>query len=142
MTIYRVHIPFEQKPKPRGGIGKHGNMTHQLNDYSGFQRMFISMLKSTSFQIPPDFHALIFKYNLKPKRGKAPDLSNMQGFIEDALVKSGYLKDDNWKILSRYYTFGVLAEESSIDLFCVMSQIELIHVIKKYDQPLDKDTVT
>lgn len=142
MTIYKAHIPMDEKPKPRGGLGRSGNMTHALNDYRNFQKMFLSMLNATGFRIPDGFHALVFKYNIKPKRGGKPDLSNLQGFVEDALVKGAYIKDDNWRILSRYFTFAHESDVSSIDLFCVMTQDELIHVIKKYDQTLDKSPKT
>lgn len=125
----KLSINIELKPKPRGQLGKYGNMTHSIGHYRQWQSAFVRAVKQTNFLIPSDFYAIIFHFRILPKPGRAPDLSNLQGAVEDALVKSNYLKDDNWKILSRYYTQGSLSDTNKIDLYIAESKKEFLFII-------------
>lgn len=132
MPIQKLHLELRPFSKPRGQIGKYGNMTHSIGKYRQWQEEFKLLIASTTFKVPSSFYAIIFDFKLSPRRGGKPDLSNLQGGVEDALVKYGYILDDNWKVLQRYYTVGTPASKSSIDLYVCESKKELIYSILNF----------
>ena len=134
MTIQKVSLPIRPYLKPRGALGKHGNMTHSIGYYRKWQEGFKKHIASTSFYVPPDFYAIVFQFKLASRSGGKPDLSNLQGGVEDALVKHKYIPDHNWKILQRYYTCGTPASISSIELYICQSKKELIYIIEKFTE--------
>ena len=131
MTIAKVILPVKPISKPRGMLNRYGKITHSLGGYRQWQKEFHSHISSTSFIIPNTFHSIVFQFNITPVRGHPPDLSNMQGAVEDALVKYKYLKDDNWKILTRFYTFATVSKQPSIILYVAESKEELLFIINK-----------
>lgn len=132
MTIQKIHIEIRPMSKPRGQLNRYGAMTHSLKGYPQWTDKFIKAVKGAGFSIPPNFHSLVFQFNLQKLRGHPPDLSNLQGAVEDALVKGGLLPDDNWKILQRFYTFGLLADTPSIVIYRVDNKKELLFLIEKF----------
>jgi hypothetical protein len=54
-------------PKPRGGIGRYGNMTHSSKGYRQWQTKFLESLYNSANQFPGDFHCLIFFFYIKHK---------------------------------------------------------------------------
>ncbi|QLF85069.1 RusA [Nostoc phage YongM] len=118
--------------KPRGGIGRYGNMTHSSKGYRQWQQKFLESLYNSNHPFPSDFHCLVFFFYIKPKSGHPPDLENLQGGIQDTLVKMGCIKDDNYKILGRYYTDHIVVKDAShFDLYVVSNHTEKIYVIDK-----------
>jgi Holliday junction resolvase RusA-like endonuclease len=132
MSIQKLIIPMRAIPKPRGQIGKYGNMTHSIGKYREWQEQFKKHIACTTFYVPKEFYSMVFKFNLAARSGGKPDLSNLQGGVEDALVKHKYIPDDNWKILQRFYTCGSPASISSIELFVCTSKKETLYVIDKF----------
>lgn len=132
MSIQHIKIPLRGYPKPRGALGKYGNMTHSIGLYRQWQDEFRRYIAQTSFYVPQDFYSMVFKFNLAARSGGKPDLSNLQGGVEDALVKHKYIPDDNWKVLTRYYTCGSPASTSSIELFICMNKKETLYTIEHY----------
>lgn len=101
MTITKTTLIIPIKSKPRGQLNKFGNMTHSLGGYRQWQKKALDALQKANFKTPNSWYRLLFEFHIKPKRGHKNDGSNMQGAIEDALVKGGYIIDDNWGILPR-----------------------------------------
>lgn len=132
MTISKIILPIKAFPKPRGQLGKYGNMTHSAGGYRAWQNQFSRLIQSTSFHVPDTFHSMVFQFNICTTRGRAPDLSNLQGGVEDALVKQKYLQDDNWKILTRFYTFGKVAPASEIIIYVAECKKELLYIIEHF----------
>lgn len=132
MSIIKIYLPIRAFPKPRGQLNKHGKLTHSLGGYRQWQTDFKTLIDSTPFYVPSNFHSVVFRFGIPKKRGHAPDLSNLQGGVEDALVKSKYLHDDNWKILTRYYTFGQQTAQPSITLYVAGCKKELLYIIEQF----------
>jgi Holliday junction resolvase RusA-like endonuclease len=133
VTIKKIQLNnLYGKPKPRGQIGKYGNMTHSMNGYREWQNQVIKQLNGSDWYIPENFHSLVFNFHIKPKSGHPPDLSNMQGGMEDVLVKNKNLVDDNWKILKRYYTFGQESDRNRIIIYACETKADLLFCIEKF----------
>ncbi|XAI95745.1 RusA [Dolichospermum phage Dfl-JY23] len=131
MAIIKYAFKISWFPKPRGGIGRYGNMTHSSKGYRQWQSKFLESLSKTN-SFPKDFHCLIFFFYIKPKPGQPPDLENLQGGIQDTLKKTGCIKDDNYKHIGRYYTDHMVVKDSSrFDLYVVDNHQEKIYVIDK-----------
>jgi Holliday junction resolvase RusA-like endonuclease len=130
MEYIKIHT--KAKPKPRGQLNKSGRMTHSLNGYREWQNEICLILSDAKFIIPENFYGIIFVFNIKPSKGRPPDLSNLQGAIEDVLVKYKYIVDDNWKILKRYYTLGIPSTEDSIEIFAVVDKTEFLKIVDMY----------
>lgn len=131
MKGFRVYLPIAPHSKPRGQLGKHGNMTHSIGGYRIWQNKILQYLKSIDLVIPQDFYGIIFLFYIKPKAGHPLDLSNAQGGVEDVLVKGGYLKDDNWKILKRYATLGISSDKNYIEFYIVYDKNTFVKLMEK-----------
>lgn len=130
MKIY--HIPHQLKAKPRGQLGKYGNMTHSLNGYREWQISIAYNLRKIEFSIPNNFYGLVFVFHIPKLKGHPFDLSNLQGGIEDVLVKHEYLPDDNWKILGKYSGIAVKSVYPGYTIIPTMNKNEFIAGINHY----------
>ena len=100
MTILKFSLTtLPIVPKPRGQLNKQGKMTHALNGYGDYRKQIDKVLRVSGFRILPNYFAFIYHIKVKPKPGQQPDCSNLIGSFEDAMVKGGYLKDDNWRMI-------------------------------------------
>ncbi|QVQ57107.1 RusA-like resolvase [Anabaena phage Elbi] len=130
MSIIKYSFKISWFPKPRGGIGRYGNMTHSSGGYRQWQKRFLESLKEPG-NFPKKFHGLVFFFYIKPKPGSPPDLENLQGGVQDTLKKAGCIKDDNYKYIGRYYTDHIVVEDySRFDLYVVFSRKEMLYVIE------------
>lgn len=105
MSYRKFVIPLTPSPKPRGELGKHGNMTHSSGGYRKWQDTFLKQLRNVAGQ-PYTYQkimALVVLQSRSKKRG-LPDVTNMAGAVEDTLIAAKWLKDDNFKINPRVYT--------------------------------------
>ncbi|AND75569.1 RusA [Nostoc phage N1] len=128
--IIKYAFNIEPFPKPRGGVGKYGNMTHSSKGYRQWQERFKISLYGSRHPFPSKFHGLVFFFYIKPKPGQPPDLENYQGAIQDTLVLLDLMEDDNYKILGRYHTDHIVVKEPShFDLYVVSNRKEMLHVI-------------
>lgn len=132
MTIQKVFLPVRPFPKPRGQLNKYGKMTHSLNGYRQWQKQFHDAISSTTFQIPEPFYGVLFHFCLKPQRGHPPDVSNLQGGVEDVLVKFGFITDDNVNVMPRYASWAEKTKESSITLYVVQNKVEFLFILEKF----------
>lgn len=130
MKIY--HIPHKLKSKPRGQLGKFGNMTHSLNGYREWQTSMKGKLEEINFSIPGDMYGLILIFHIPKLKGHPFDLSNLQGGLEDVLVKYEYLKDDNWLRLGRYAGIALKSEYPAYTIIPVENKQEFLSVINYY----------
>lgn len=112
--------------KPRGGLGKYGNMTHSLNGYREWQREFALRLKSVNFSLE-NHYAIMYRLILsKRKRGRPQDVTDMIGALEDVFVQYNFIKDDNWRRIPRYWGEAIQGgEESIIEIYVLMSESEI-----------------
>lgn len=102
MNKVTLLIPITQKP--RGKLGKYGNITHSIGDYRIWQKTFIDYLEGIKLNKTANpLYALAVIGFLRPRKGRPSDTSNFLGAVEDALVKGKFIKDDNYKILPRVY---------------------------------------
>lgn len=115
MTTYKYTLNAERLiPKPRGAIGKQGHMTHSMYGYRDWQASIINSLSSNGFKWLPNAYYL-YDIEISSKRGRPPDLSNLIGSWEDVLVKAGYIQDDNWKFINRFYTQGRFVQSLGVN---------------------------
>lgn len=115
--------------KPRGQIGKHGNMTHSIGAYRGFQVEVSERLKQLEFAIPGEFFSLAYIFYMAKKKGQQNDITNMTGAIEDILVKYKYLTDDNWQVLRRCYIEAVPSPTFAITILVLPQERDFYHFV-------------
>lgn len=132
MTIKKVNIPIKPKSKPRGQIGKYGNITHSMGGYMEWQQQFFYHLTVAKFEIPDNLYALIYHFLMVKQGGNPPDLDNLIGGVNDVLVKYEYLKDDNWKIVSKQFAFATLSDKPGISIYTCQSRKELVYIINTF----------
>lgn len=111
----RIFLLIEPKPKPRGSLGRHGNMTHSSGDYREWQVRFRSLLyvQIKPEQFPSDFYCLNLLLTVTKKfRGRDADRDNLIGSVFDAMqgwkdskgnVYPGWINNDNWRTIPRGY---------------------------------------
>lgn len=93
-------------PKPRGQLGKYGNMTHSAkSEYRKWQTKFRIRFLRLRREPIEKFYCLIYVFYLPIKIGRLPDLDNLEGGINDALTPDktgfpGWIKDDNISLLN------------------------------------------
>lgn len=107
MSIKYYQIAITPMSKPRGQLGKFGNLTHSVGRYREFQKEIEYKLRLTNFSIPVGFFALAYVLFMGKKRGRANDVGNMIGALEDVFVKYEYIKDDSYKHLPRFWSEAV-----------------------------------
>lgn len=126
--IYKVTLPIPIKSKPRGGLGKYGNMTHSANDYRQWQELAFEALQKSGFKIPQKWNRICFKFYIKPRRGHKFDGGNIQGAVEDVFVQGHYLKDDNVDYIPRYMGDAVVSDKDCIEVFFCETKQDSLYV--------------
>jgi len=120
-------------PKPRGQLGKHGNITHSADPrYRAWQLAFKQRLAAQTLDCFDGAYGYGFLLHMPKKAGQQPDIDNMMGGIMDCLTRDKkdpdahyWLKDDNWRILSRCYVVAVPATVTAqIGLIVADTRIE------------------
>lgn len=124
--------------KPRGQLGKFGNMTHSSGNYRKFQQEVYERLTELTFAIPGDFFALAYIFYMGRKKGRANDVGNMVGAIEDVLVKYKYLKDDSWLHLPRAWQEAVASDVFGITLLVLESASDIVYFMSARDRLLSQ----
>lgn len=120
--MIRYMIPIAPMSKPRGQLGKYGNITHSIGGYRDWQRNLARKLASVKFTIPTDYFALIIILHIsKNKRGRSQDVDDMIGGFFDSLVKFDFIKDDNWRIVTRYWSEAIQGDRGAIEVFVATS---------------------
>lgn len=137
--ITKIHLPIAPKPKPRGQIGKHGNMTHSIGKYRIWQKEFRRLLKTQSVKpISLPIYAMLIDFGFsRSSRGRKPDLDNTRGAVQDALQKDknnpiAYIKNDSWINLPHCHDWGHFSDKSSITIYFCQSKAEMMHCLDKY----------
>jgi Holliday junction resolvase RusA-like endonuclease len=107
MPRYILNLaPF---PKPRGQLGKHGNITHSADPrYRTWQLAFKQRLAAQTLDNFDFAYGYGFIFSMPKKAGQQPDVDNLMGGIMDCLTPH-WLKDDNWRILNRCYIVAIPA---------------------------------
>jgi Holliday junction resolvase RusA-like endonuclease len=133
MSIIVASIPLRPHSKPRGALGRNRQMTHSIGSYRPWQRDFLAILSEINFKVPSGFYGMLFQFNIKKKGGQQPDISNMQGGIEDVLVKGEYIKDDNWTILRHISSWAIQVKtDPSMVIYVVQTKREFLYVYDKF----------
>lgn len=127
-----VDLPIRLVPKPRGGLGKYGNMTHYANNYGQWQTETARILKSTGFEMPETFTVLSLRIFLCG-RGR-PDVENMVGAWQDLLVKHGYLKDDNFIHLPEIHAKATKSTRDRLKFFICLDREDWIDLVTNYEE--------
>lgn len=127
--------------KPRGQLGKHGNMTHSADAaYRDWQVAFRAKLKNLYPQPFPKFFCIVYIFYIATsKKGRSQDIDNMVGAVNDALTPvegdkfGGWLKDDSWRYVPRIWTDTLPGIKSKIILCICQTPIEFLKLyIKLY----------
>lgn len=130
MKIY--HIPHKLKAKPRGQLGKFGNMTHSLNGYREWQSSMHNMLVKINFSMPVNLYGIVIVFHIPKLKGHPFDCGNLQGGIEDVLVKYKYIRDDNWKVLGNYAGIPLKSEYPAYTIIPVENRKEFLSALNHY----------
>jgi Holliday junction resolvase RusA-like endonuclease len=129
MTLTKLTLMIPGMSKPRGMIGKQGNIYHSSKRYVEWNKDFIGACFRANFTPPKDFHTLAIVFYYKNKRGHLPDVDNMQGASLDALVKGKYLEDDNISIVDSLYGRSIKSDTSYIEIYFCGLKKDFIHLI-------------
>jgi hypothetical protein len=135
MTIKKLSIPLKMFPKPRGNLGKHGGKTiiyHSTPEYVDWNKSFSRSCKDAKFASPESTLYYCFKFFHKPRPGHPPDGENCQGSIQDALVKCGFIQDDNINVIKRWYGEVTKTDFDLIDLYFCQTKKEFIYVLNTF----------
>lgn len=128
MRIYK--FPLRGFPKPRGKVGKYGNIYHKDKKYTEWQNSLQKEMVRFNFDpVGDNVFALCFEFGLKG-RG-LPDVDNLAGGVMDFLVLFGYLKEDNYTVVPRILSHGLSSPENYIKITVCYSRKELSYLISK-----------
>ena len=118
MSYKKFVIPLQPRSKPRGEIGKQGNITHSSGGYRGWQADFLKQLRKLAGR-PHTYVRLagIIVLHSRAKRRGLPDVSNMLGAVEDTLIEAKWLKDDNFKIVPRVFSDCIERNYDAIEIY-------------------------
>ena len=127
-------IKIKVVPKPRGNIGKFGNLYHSSQSYNDFNKIFINPIKKVDFKLSEKFQYISFKFFLKPRRGHPLDGDNIQGAVQDALVKSKVIPDDNLNIINKWHGEIYTSDKDFdyIQIYFIKDKSDFLYTIKKY----------
>jgi Holliday junction resolvase RusA-like endonuclease len=98
MIDLRFELDFYITPKPRGIVGKGGNIYHSSKPYKFFRQNFINSLKNQGIVKPDEPYSKPFFvgwYYGYIDKGTDPDIDNLEGAILDSCKKYGLIKDDS-----------------------------------------------
>lgn len=126
--------------KPRGRVGKHGNITHSYGGYREFQEFLSARLMAVNFTIPDEFFCMPAIFYIGKKRGHPNDLDDLLGAVQDTLVKYNFIKDDSWKQLPAIYSEALPARESALLLLVCERVEDLITYLQKREKIVKKYT--
>lgn len=148
--MIKVTLPYTPMSKPRGQVGKAGNMTHSsfkapttlkgnLRLLSGEQvpyRDWQLAIKTSLRMYHPDpfppLFCLVYVFHIAgSKLGRAQDLDNMVGGINDCLT-DGWIKDDSWKVLKRFWAEALPAQKSKIELYVCVNIFDFIQFLLRH----------
>lgn len=122
--------------KPRGQLGKFGNMTHSSGNYRQFQQEIYERLTELNFSIPGEFFSLAYIFYMGKKRGRANDVGNMVGALEDVLVKFEFLRDDSWLHLPRAWQEALASDRFGITLMVLDKPSDMVYFMSARDRLL------
>lgn len=125
--IQKINIPLRPFSKPRGKLGRKGNIYHNDENYRLWKKQFLSCLETVQFKLPDFFYCLGFCFYIKPKRGHKPDCDNMVGSILDALKEGGYIIDDDYENIPKGIWVAKKSEIDKISLFVMGSQKDFVY---------------
>lgn len=129
MSLIKLTLMIPGMSKPRGMIGKQGNIYHSSKRYVQWNKEFISACFNCGFTPPTEFHTLAIVFYNKSKRGHLPDVDNMQGASLDALVKGKYLVDDNISIVDSLYGRSIKSDSSYIEIYFCETKKDFVHLV-------------
>ena len=127
--IKSISFKIKITPKPRGNLAKNGHIYHSSTKYKDFNKHFKYAVRNLKII---DFTHICFFIYIKKRRGHPLDGDNCQGAIQDALVKSNIIPDDNYRIIGKWYGDVIESDEDRIKIFFCQSKKEFIYVINKY----------
>lgn len=116
--------------KPRGQLGKHGNITHSTGEYRNWQKNFILRLQKASPEPFEKFYAIVYVFNIRSKAGHQPDCDNMVGAINDVLTKK-WIDDDTWQQIPIGVWFCQESIYDGITLYICQDALSTIKVLLK-----------
>lgn len=101
--MHTLILNFPLFPKPRGILGRAGNIYHSSKPYKDFKKRVAAeieaQLGAITEPIASQCYLGVFNGYTPFKRGSELDSNNIYGAVEDCLVQTGKLKDDKRKIL-------------------------------------------
>lgn len=120
-------LPIPKRAKPRGGIGKYGNMTHCTGGYREWQDDGIKLLRCLNVPKVENIYSLHITFY---KKGRG-DLDNLAGGVMDLLVKSGVIDDDDWSTIPNLIIKTNSEKKDQIDIYFCQNREESIKLFSQ-----------
>lgn len=130
--MIKLTIPLRARPKLRGHIGRHGNMTHKVKWYVDYRNEFSRLLEPVKAPQPYQIHSLGISFTFTPKGGRKPDLDNLSGSVLDCLVESKIISDDNWGVVPMMCLEAKKGASDTISIYLMKNMNEYLYVIKNF----------
>lgn len=125
--MIKIVLPIPKRAKPRGGIGKYGNMTHSTKGYREWQDDGIKLIRCLNVPVITDIYSLHITFY---RKGRG-DLDNLAGGVMDMFVKSGVIKDDDWVTIPNLIIKTNPEKKDQIDIYFCQNKEESIKLFSE-----------
>ena len=125
--MIKVILHLRKRAKPRGGIGKYGNITHSSKGYREWQDEAISLIRC--MKIPPI--GVIYSLHIVFYRKGRGDLDNLAGGVMDLLVKAGVIEDDDWVTIPNLIITTNPEKKDQIDIYFCHNKAESVKLFSE-----------
>lgn len=130
ISVFRIQL--RAMPKPRGHqSGRGGHIYHSSAKYNQYNLDIKNGVRNSGFKKPENTLYHCFKFIQRKKGGHLPDGENLQGGVQDALVKCGILDDDDIKNISRWYGEYTFSDHDEIVVYFCQTKAEFKYLLDK-----------
>ena len=125
--MLKIILPITKRAKPRGKIGKYGNITHSTGGYREWQADGIKLLKCLNVPLVTNIYAFHITFY---KKGRG-DLDNLAGAVMDLLVEAGVIADDDWVTIPNLIIKTNPEKKDQIDIYFCQNKEESIKLFSE-----------
>lgn len=136
--MLKIVLDIPAMSKPRGNLsfkGKRPHIYHDTPEYRAWIKRFTREITALPLQSKhfDDLYSIVFHIYYKPGKGRYPDGDNLQGAIQDTLVKLKYLSDDSIAIINDWKGKAFISDHDAIAIYLCYNKNDLIRVITEYE---------